>query len=155
MNALFGRRLPKSAVTGIALLTTAVGFLLVANIALGHGSFGSPHVERVATWIAAGPLHVDFSFYLDQLALVMLLMVTGVGFLIHIYSVGYMAHEEGYWRFFAYLNLFMFFMLVLVMAESYLLMFVGWEGVGLASYLLIGFYFERNRLRMPAARRSW
>jgi NADH-quinone oxidoreductase subunit L len=144
LNALFGRRLPKSAVTGIALLTTAISLLLVANIELQHGSFSSPHVERVATWIAAGPLHVDFSFYLDQLTLVMLLVVTGVGFLIHIYSVGYMAHEEGYWRFFAYLNLFMFFMLVLVMAESYLLMFVGWEGVGLASYLLIGFYFERN-----------
>jgi len=144
LNALFGRRLPKSAVTGIALLTTAISLVLVANIALQHASFSSPHVERVATWIAAGPLHVDFSFYLDQLTLVMLLVVTGVGFLIHIYSVGYMAHEEGYWRFFAYLNLFMFFMLVLVMAESYLLMFVGWEGVGLASYLLIGFYFQRD-----------
>ncbi len=144
VNALFGRRLQKSVVTGIALLTTAVSFLLVLNIALRHAAFASPHVERAATWIAAGPLHVDFSFYLDQLALVMLLVVTGVGFLIHIYSAGYMAHEEGYWRFFAYLNLFMFFMLVLVLAESYLLMFVGWEGVGLASYLLIGFYFQRD-----------
>ena len=74
----------------------------------------------------------------------MLLVVTGVGFLIHIYSVGYMAHEEGYWRFFAYLNLFMFFMLTLVLAENFLLMFVGWEGVGLASYLLIGFYFKKD-----------
>ena len=74
----------------------------------------------------------------------MLLVVTGVGFLIHIYSVGYMAHEEGYWRFFAYLNLFMFFMLTLVLAENFLLMFVGWEGVGLASYLLIGFYYQRD-----------
>ena len=74
----------------------------------------------------------------------MLLVVTGVGFLIHIYSVGYMAHEEGYWRYFAYLNLFMFFMLTLVLAENFLLMFVGWEGVGLASYLLIGFYFMRE-----------
>ena len=74
----------------------------------------------------------------------MLLVVTGVGFLIHIYSVGYMAHEEGYWRYFAYLNLFMFFMLTLVLAENFLLMFVGWEGVGLASYLLIGFYYLRE-----------
>ena len=80
----------------------------------------------------------------DQLTLIMLLVVTGVGFLIHVYSVGYMANEEGYWRFFAYLNLFMFFMLTLVLAENFLLMFVGWEGVGLASYLLIGFYFERE-----------
>src|SRR6266571_1125140 len=77
------------------------------------------------------------------LTLIMLGVVTGVGFLIHIYSVGYMAHEEGYWRFFSYLNLFMFFMLILVLAESFLLMFVGWEGVGLASYLLIGFYFKK------------
>src|SRR5262249_10148208 len=81
---------------------------------------------------------------LDHLTLVMLLVVTGVGFLIHVYSTGYMAEEEGYWRFFAYLNLFMFFMSVLVLAENFLLMFVGWEGVGLASYLLIGFYYDRN-----------
>src|SRR5207237_7000253 len=80
----------------------------------------------------------------DHLTLIMLGIVTGVGFLIHIYSVGYMAHEEGYWRFFAYLNLFMFFMLVLVLAENFLLLFVGWEGVGLASYLLIGFYFRKQ-----------
>jgi NADH:ubiquinone oxidoreductase subunit 5 (subunit L)/multisubunit Na+/H+ antiporter MnhA subunit len=74
----------------------------------------------------------------------MLLIITGVGFLIHIYSVGYMAHEDGYWRFFSYLNLFLFFMLILVLAENYLLMFVGWEGVGLASYLLIGFYLDKK-----------
>src|ERR1700720_4181786 len=144
LNALFGRRLPKSVVTGIALVTTAFSFLLVANIALRHGSFSSPHVERVATWIAAGPLHVDFSFYLDQLSLVMLLVVTGVGFLIHIYSVGYMWDDDGYYRFMSYLNLFMFLMLTLVLAKNYLVMFIGWEGVGLASYLLIGFWFTKD-----------
>ena len=85
--------------------------------------------------------------------MVMLLVVTGVGFLIHIYSVGYMAHEGGYYRFFAYLNLFMFFMLTLVLANNYLLMFVGWEGVGLASYLLIGFYFLK-RLRRQRRQES-
>ena len=95
-------------------------------------------------WIATSTFRADFAFLLDPLTLVMLLVVTGVGFLIHIYSVGYMAHEEGYWRFFAYLNLFMFFMLTLVLAENFLLMFVGWEGVGLASYLLIGFYYLRE-----------
>ena len=79
-----------------------------------------------------------------QLSLVMLLVVTGVGFLIHVYSVGYMAHEDGYWRYFAYLNLFLFFMTVLVLAGNALLMFVGWEGVGLASYLLIGFWFQKT-----------
>ncbi len=95
-------------------------------------------------WIVANGLHVPFGFYLDQLSTVMVLVVTGVGFLIHVYSVGYMSHEGGYYRFFAYLNLFMFFMLTLVLANNYLLMFVGWEGVGLASYLLIGFFFLKD-----------
>ena len=84
----------------------------------------------------------------------MLLVVTGVGSLIHIYSTGYMAHEGGFYRFFAYLNLFMFFMLMLVLAANYLVMFVGWEGVGCASYLLIGFYFDEKSPAMPARRRS-
>ena len=81
---------------------------------------------------------------MDRLTAVMLLVVTGIGSLIHIYSIGYMAHEGGYYRFFAYMNLFMFFMLVLVLAANYLLLFVGWEGVGLCSYLLIGFYFDKK-----------
>ncbi len=104
-----------------------------------------PYVETFAhPWLAIGALHIDFSFVLDQLSLVMLLVVTGVGFLIHIYSVGYMHDEEGYARYFSYLNLFLFFMTVLVLAGNVLLMFVGWEGVGLASYLLIGFWFQQN-----------
>jgi len=86
--------------------------------------------------------------------MIMVLVVTGVGFLIHIYSVGYMAHEGGYYRFFSYLNLFMFFMLTLVLANNYLLMFVGWEGVGLASYLLIGFFFLKTLLPTPARKLS-
>ena len=98
----------------------------------------------MAHWIRSGNFSVDFAFYLDQLSLVMLLVVTGVGFLIHIYSVGYMWDEPGYYRFFTYLNLFMFFMLTLVLANNYLLMFIGWEGVGLASYLLIGFWFTKD-----------
>ena len=101
----------------------------------------TPYLERLPSWIVAGAFRVDFSLYLDQLSAVMMLMVTGVGLLIHIYSAGYMAHEGGYYRFFAYLNLFMFFMLTLILASNYLLMFVGWEGVGLCSYLLIGFFF--------------
>ncbi len=95
-------------------------------------------------WIEVSGFQVPFSLAVDHLTLVMLTVVTGVGFLIHVYSAGYMAHEEGYWRFFAYLNLFMFFMLVLVLAANFLLLFVGWEGVGLASYLLIGFYFTKD-----------
>ena len=100
--------------------------------------------SNIGPWIKITGFQVDFAFTVDHLTLIMLGVVTGVGFIIHIYSVGYMAEEEGYWRFFAYLNLFMFFMSVLVLAESFLLLFVGWEGVGLASYLLIGFYFQKT-----------
>ena len=100
-----------------------------------------PYVKQFFDWIVAGNFRAGFDLQLDQLTVVMLLVVTGVGFLIHIYSTGYMAHEEGYYRFFSYLNLFMFFMLILVLAANYVLLFVGWEGVGLCSYLLIGFYF--------------
>ena len=152
LNGILGSRLPKWAVTTIALLAPLASFGFVVNAALpiifpfssaylGHAAPTS-FVETFGTWINAGTLHIDFSFVLDQLSLVMLLVVTGVGFLIHIYSVGYMAHEEGYARYFAYLNLFLFFMTVLVLAGNALLMFVGWEGVGLASYLLFGFYFS-------------
>ncbi len=111
---------------------------------LSASALALPHTEFVANWLRSGNFSVDFSFSLDQLSLVMLLVVTGVGFLIHIYSVGYMWEEGGYYRFFSYLNLFMFFMLTLVLASNYLLMFIGWEGVGLASYLLIGFFFLRD-----------
>ncbi len=145
LNGLLGRRLPKAVVSTIALLFTAAPLAMVTNIALQFSGLTLPYVERLSTpWMATSVFRADFSFQLDQLTLIMLLVVTGVGFLIHIYSVGYMAHEDGYWRFFAYLNLFMFFMLTLVLAENFLLMFVGWEGVGLASYLLIGFYYLRT-----------
>ncbi len=144
VNGLLGRKLPNPIVSIIALLTTGGSFLLALNAAAHFSSLTLPYVEHLAPWIQAGTFRADFAYSLDQLTLVMLLIVTGVGFLIHIYSIGYMAHEEGFWRFFAYLNLFMFFMLTLVLAENFLLVFVGWEGVGLASYLLIGFYFARN-----------
>ena len=117
---------------------------MVLRVYDSFSALSLPYIERHSAWIATSTFHADFAFALDQLTLVMLLVVTGVGFLIHLYSVGYMAHEEGYWRFFAYLNLFMFFMLMLVLAENFLLLFVGWEGVGLASYLLIGFYFKKR-----------
>ncbi len=144
VNGLLGRRFPKALVTAVAWVATLIPFLHVLNIVLHYGSLTLPYTENVGTWITAGSFHADFAFAFDQLTLIMLLVVTGVGFLIHLYSAGYMAHEEGYWRFFAYLNLFMFFMLTLVLAENFLLMFVGWEGVGLASYLLIGYYFTKD-----------
>jgi len=100
--------------------------------------------QTLFTWIPAGSLHVNFGLLLDPLSAVMILVVAGVGFLIHVYSIGYMAHDPGFGRFFAYMNLFTFSMLTLVLADNFLLMFVGWEGVGLCSYLLIGFWFHKK-----------
>ncbi len=146
LNGLLGSRVPKALVTTIGLLAPLAAFgvvLVAAQYVFAAGPL--PYVETCPhPWFDIASFHVDFSLVLDQLSLVMLLVVTGVGFLIHIYSVGYMAHEEGYGRYFSFLNLFLFFMTLLVLAGNALLMFVGWEGVGLASYLLIGFYFERN-----------
>jgi NADH-quinone oxidoreductase subunit L len=116
----------------------------VLKTIFGLGDLNSGYVEHYYTWIASGSLNIGVDFAVDRLTVVMLLVVTGIGLLIHIYSIGYMAHEGGYYRFFAYMNLFMFFMLVLVLASNYLLLFVGWEGVGLCSYLLIGFYFDKQ-----------
>src|SRR5437867_3289865 len=144
LNGLFGKRLTRQAVVTVALAFSGTAFGLALFVAVRFSTLELPHVETVAQWIRAGNFRADFAFYLDQLSLVMLLVVTGVGFLIHIYSVGYMWEEGGFYRFFSYLNLFMFFMLTLVLASNYLLMFIGWEGVGLASYLLIGFWFTRD-----------
>jgi NADH-quinone oxidoreductase subunit L len=157
INGIAGRRLPKWQVTSVALAGPLAAFAVVFIILLGVMNSGSataaaflantpslPFVDHFGSWLAVGPLHVDFTFVLDQLSLVMLLVVTGVGFLIHVYSAGYMADDEGYARYFSYLNLFLFFMTTLVLAGNILLMFVGWEGVGLASYLLIGFWFQKD-----------
>ena len=144
INGLFGRRFKNSMVSAVALLFTAASFAYALWAAFQWWGQTGPHIETVGDWIWAGSFHAPFGFYLDRLSTVMMLIVTGVGFLIHVYSVGYMAHEGGYYRFFSYLNLFMFFMLTLVLANNYLLMFVGWEGVGLASYLLIGFFFLKD-----------
>jgi len=102
------------------------------------------HVVKQFEWISAGSFSVNASLQVDQLSILMTLIVTGVGSLIHIYSIGYMHGDRGFWRFFAYLNLFIFAMLTLVLADNFLLMFVGWEGVGLCSYLLIGFWYDKN-----------
>ena len=144
INGFFGKKLSRQAVATVALLFSGAAFAVVLSVAFRFSALTIPHTEFLATWIRAGSFQADFAFYLDQLSLVMLLVVTGVGFLIHIYSVGYMWEEDGVYRFFAYLNLFMFFMLTLVLASNYLLMFIGWEGVGLASYLLIGFWFTKD-----------
>jgi NADH-quinone oxidoreductase subunit L len=149
-NGILGRRLPKWLVTTVALLAPLAAFGVVLNatwvlFTIGPTLGSLPYVETCPLpWISIGTLHIDFGFVLDQLSLVMLLVVTGVGFLIHVYSIGYMRDDEGYARYFSFLNLFLFFMTLLVLAGNALLMFVGWEGVGLASYLLIGFYFQKK-----------
>ena len=146
INGILGRKFPRALVTAVALICTAIPLILSVWLWITIKAPGAPGVMTIvgSPWISISGLQVDFALSVDRLTLIMLGVVTGVGFLIHLYSVGYMAHEEGYWRFFAYLNLFMFFMSILVLAESFLLLFVGWEGVGLASYLLIGFYFKKD-----------
>jgi NADH-quinone oxidoreductase subunit L len=147
INGTVGKRLPKHLVSIIGSATVGVSFLIAlrAFIAmLGTTEQQLPIVRDYFTWIQAGQFKAQAGFMLDHLSGVMILIVTGVGFLIHVYSAGYMSHEEGFYRYFAYLNLFVFFMLTLVLANNYLLMFVGWEGVGLCSYLLIGFWFKRK-----------
>jgi len=147
INGLLGKRFPKALVNTVALGSTALAFAYALWVAVQFAGLPAdqiPHIEQYATWLSVGSFSIPYGIYLDELSLVMLLVVTGVGFLIHVYSVGYMGHEGGYYRYFAYLNIFMFFMLTLVLSNSYLLMFVGWEGVGLASYLLIGFWFLKK-----------
>src|ERR1017187_8602004 len=144
LNGIFGRRFSKTIVNTIAIGSVLLSFAWVLKTLAGLGDLSAAHTEQYFTWIQSGSLNVGFDFTVDRLTAIMLLVVTGVGSLIHIYSIGYMAHEGGYYRFFAYMNLFMFFMLTLVLAANYLVMFVGWEGVGLCSYLLIGFYLDKK-----------
>jgi NADH-quinone oxidoreductase subunit L len=143
INGLFGRRFSKGLVSAVAIGSVALSFVWALRAILAL-DLDHAHVEHYFTWIQSGAFTVNCDFTVDRLTAVMLMVVTGVGLLIHIYSIGYMAHEGGYYRFFAYLNLFMFFMLTLVLAANYLVLFVGWEGVGLCSYLLIGFYFDKK-----------
>jgi NADH-quinone oxidoreductase subunit L len=127
-------------------LVLALAFALAAAIfaSMLGANVEHPFIKTLFSWIPAGDLHVDAALQLDQLSMVMTLVITGVGFLIHVFSVGYMQDDPGYPRYFAYLNLFVFFMLVLVLGASYPVLFVGWEGVGLCSYLLIGFWFSEK-----------
>ncbi len=145
INGLLNRRLPKqaagllaSAAVGASFVMSVIVFLRLTGMAPEH-RFVS---DSVATWMGFGNFQVDIGFAMDPLSAVMALIVTGVGFLIHIYSMGYMAHDDGAQRFFTYLNLFIFAMMTLVLGENLLMLFVGWEGVGLCSYLLISFWFS-------------
>jgi NADH-quinone oxidoreductase subunit L len=156
-----GRKLSKPAVSAICVGATVLAFIMACGAVLQyvpweHANSGAPFEKVMYTWLGSGTGHLTFlshngpvefkadaGFLLDPLSAIWLLFVTGVGMLIHIYSVGYMAHEGGYYRFFGYMNLFMFSMLTLILGNNYPMLFVGWEGVGLCSYLLIGFFFHK------------
>jgi NADH-quinone oxidoreductase subunit L len=147
INGLLGKNFSKSIVNSVGIGSVALAFLSAAEAVREFSQLSAdqiPWVKTYFTWITAGQFKVDFSLQVDQLTIIMLGVVTFVSLLVHIYSTGYMAHEEGYYRFFSYLNLFVFFMLTLVLAANVVLMFVGWEGVGLCSYLLIGFWFLKQ-----------
>ncbi|MGA2420573.1 MAG: NADH-quinone oxidoreductase subunit L [Candidatus Acidiferrum sp.] len=151
-NGLLGAKWPNKFINTVALGATGLSFVCALEAVREFFANGQALVHnQYFDWIIVPDLvhggslfRAGFDLQMDQLTVIMLLVVTGVGFLIHIYSTGYMAHEGGYYRFFSYLNLFMFFMLILILAANYVLLFVGWEGVGLASYLLVGFYFLRK-----------
>lgn len=149
---LMNKRLPKNVAGLIACGALLGSFIIALGIFFNVPDKGV--VVPVAEWIKAGSFSASFAFLLDPLSSIFLLIITGVGFLIHVYSLGYMHDDENHNIFFAYLNLFVFFMLMLVMGSSYLLMFVGWEGVGLCSYLLIGFWFK-NKAYNDAAKKAF
>ena len=142
LNGLVGRRLGRTFVSVVGCGLPLAAFAVALSCFAELSASGKPLLETAYTWasFAGRPFEIGFQF--DRLSAVMVLIVTGVGSLIHIYSTGYMKEDPGYARYFAYLNLFLFFMLLLVLGKSLLVLFTGWEGVGLASYLLIGFWFE-------------
>ena len=143
VNGLAGRRYSPDLAGKIACGSVGLSFLCALTVFLSVMLDPTPREIIAYSWIFGGKFHVDLAFLIDPLSAVMLMVVTGVGFLIHVYSVGYMHGEEGFTRFFVYMNLFMVSMLLLVMGNNYLVLFIGWEGVGLCSYLLIGYYFHK------------
>jgi len=145
--------LPKMVIGSIASLAVLASFAISLGIFFEFNSV-EPIIINLFDWIKVGGINIPFSFQIDQLSILMLLIITGIGSLIHIYSVGYMSHDAGFGKFFAYLNLFIFFMLLLVLGSNYVIMFIGWEGVGLCSYLLIGFWFT-NAAYADAAKKAF
>jgi NADH-quinone oxidoreductase subunit L len=154
LNGVLFRKMPNRITSLVACGTVFGSFALSVIVTLELIKSRIPLEIGLGEWFSTKGLTVSFNLMADQLTAVMLLVVTGVGFLIHVYSIGYMSHDKGYNRFFSYMNLFVFFMLLLVLGSNYLLMFIGWEGVGLSSYLLIGFWF-RNRDYNNAARKAF
>jgi NADH-quinone oxidoreductase subunit L len=154
INGVGRNTLSKNLIGIIGSAVVLISFFISIAVFLQVKSTGQEVTTNLFDWISVGSFHVSFAFRIDQLSSLMLLIVTGVGFLIHVYSIGYMAHDKGFGKFFSYLNLFIFFMLLLVMGSNYLIMFIGWEGVGLCSYLLIGFWYT-NPAYAEAAKKAF
>ena len=134
INGLFGRNLPKMVVGSIATIAVFVSFCITVGLFINFDSTSTPVVVNAFEWFRVNGVQVNFGFQVDQLSLMMVLIITGIGSLIHLYSIGYMSHDEGFFKFFAYLNLFIFSMLLLVLGSNYMILFIGWEGVGVCSY---------------------
>ncbi|OWK97489.1 NADH-quinone oxidoreductase subunit L [Kaistella haifensis DSM 19056] len=153
-NGLFGKSLPKIVVGSIATLVVFASFCIAVSLFLNFNADSQPVIVRAFEWFRVNGIQVNFGFQIDQLSLMMIMIITGIGSLIHLYSIGYMSHDKGFYKFFTYLNLFIFSMLLLVMGSNYLILFIGWEGVGLCSYLLIGFWYT-NKEYEAAARKAF
>lgn len=154
INGLFGKKLPKMVVGSIATLVVFASFCIAVSLFLKTNADSAPVIVKAFEWFTVNGIQVNFGFQIDQLSLMMVMIITGIGSLIHLYSIGYMSHDKGFYKFFTYLNLFIFSMLLLVMGSNYLILFIGWEGVGLCSYLLIGFWYE-NQEYGKAARKAF
>ena len=144
INGLGYKKIPKAMVAPVGIGAALLSLIATVLVYFQFKASGQTIIQPLFDWISVGGLNISFAFQIDQLSIIMLFIITGVGTLIHLYSKGYMSHDEGYGKFFAYLNLFLFSMLLLVMGANYLIMFIGWEGVGLCSYLLIGFWNKRS-----------
>lgn len=154
VNGLFGKKMPKMVVGTIATLVVFAAFCIAVSLFAQFEADSQPVIVRAFEWFRVNGVQVNFSFQIDQLSLMMTMIITGIGSLIHLYSIGYMSHDKGFYKFFAYLNLFIFSMLLLVLGSNYLILFIGWEGVGLCSYLLIGFWYT-NQEYGAAARKAF
>ncbi|MFC6268412.1 NADH-quinone oxidoreductase subunit L [Frigoriflavimonas asaccharolytica] len=153
-NGLFGKNLPKIFVGSLATLMVFASFCITAYLFVNFDSNSGPVIAKAFEWFTIDGMQINFSFQIDQLSLMMMMIITGIGSLIHLYSIGYMSHDKGFYKFFTYLNLFIFSMLLLVMGSNYLILFIGWEGVGVCSYLLIGFWYS-NKEYGKAARKAF
>ena len=154
INGLFGKNLPKIVVGSLATLAVFASFCIAVGIFMNFNSESPAIIVNAFEWFKVNGVQVNFGFQIDQLSLMMVMIITGIGSLIHLYSIGYMSHDKGFYKFFTYLNLFIFSMLLLVMGSNYLILFIGWEGVGLCSYLLIGFWYT-NEEYGKAARKAF